>query len=250
LTPPRQRYGRSLEHKGRTGSTNDDARAAAERGVPDGHVVVADAQDAGRGSHGRTWASPPGTDLYLSIVARVPLEPARIPPLTLAVGLGVARAIDELAFTRASIKWPNDVWIGDSKCAGILVETSSTGAQGGAVIIGIGVNVNRRVFPPELEGIATSLLLARGHGADLDREAVMALVLGRVEAEVDRYVAEGVAAITPDVDARLLWRGESVSAGEQRGRLRGLAPGGGVLLEQDDGTFATAVSGTLVRLVP
>ena len=82
-------YGRSLEVLAETGSTNDDARAAAERCVARGHVVVADAQRSGRGARGAVWSSPPGTDLYLSIVERLELAPREVATLTLAVGLGV-----------------------------------------------------------------------------------------------------------------------------------------------------------------
>ena len=84
-------YGRSLEVLAETGSTNDDARAAAERGVPRGHVVVADAQRSGRGARGAVWVSPPGTDLYVSIVERLELAPREVATLTLAVGLGDTR---------------------------------------------------------------------------------------------------------------------------------------------------------------
>src|SRR5689334_18189002 len=87
------RYGRSLRVLATTDSTNDDAHEDAARGALDGHVVVADAQRSGRGSHGRTWASPAGTDLYLSIVARPELSLNELPPLTLAVGLAVAEAV-------------------------------------------------------------------------------------------------------------------------------------------------------------
>jgi BirA family biotin operon repressor/biotin-[acetyl-CoA-carboxylase] ligase len=244
-----RRFGRSLEVKERTGSTNDDARVAGDAGVPDGHVIVADAQDAGRGSHGRAWSSPPGTDLYFSIVTRVDLPPARIPPLTLAAGLGVARAVEALAFTRASIKWPNDVWIGEppAKCAGILVETSTTGARAGAVVIGIGVNVNRREWPAGLASPATSIANVAG-GLEVDRADALAAVLARVEDEVDRFVARGPQAIVPDVDERLLWRGEIVLAGNMGGELLGLAPSGGLLIrEARSRTVVEVVSGPLVR---
>ena len=240
------RYGRSIERKARTGSTNDDARAAAERGVPDGHVIVADAQDAGRGSHGRAWSSPPGTDLYLSIVAQVPLEPAKIPPLTLAVGLGVARAAEELAGAPAAIKWPNDVWIGERKCAGILVETTSVAGRMGPVVIGIGLHVNRREWPPELATAATSLALVRGE--DVDRERALGVLLAHVEAAVDRFVAGGPTAITREVEARLLWRGETVWVGNLAGELVGLAPSGALRLrEARSREIMEIVSGTLTR---
>ena len=146
-------YGRSLDLRAQTRSTNDDARAAAEAGAPRGHVVVADTQSAGRGSRGRTWSSPAGVDLYLSIVERVPLPLSKIPPLTLAVGLGVADAVDALVGPGcARVKWPNDVRVGERKCAGILVETSSAGHKPGPIILGIGLGVNRTEWESELAG--------------------------------------------------------------------------------------------------
>src|SRR6185503_19101937 len=120
-------------------------------------------QRRGRGSHGRSWASPSGGDLYLSIVARPQLPLAQLAPLTLAVGLGVADAADAVlgaaARAPARVKWPNDVWLGGKKCAGILVETRS-GSAAPELIVGVGVNVNRVSFPDELAVTATSLRLA------------------------------------------------------------------------------------------
>jgi BirA family biotin operon repressor/biotin-[acetyl-CoA-carboxylase] ligase len=124
-----RRLGRSLELRAITESTNDDARAAAAAGAPDGHVVLADAQRKGRGSRGRAWVSPPGSDLYLSAVVRSALPAQQLAPLTLAIGVGVAEAAEAFlpSGKRASIKWPNDVWIGRAKLAGVLVETASLG---------------------------------------------------------------------------------------------------------------------------
>jgi len=141
-------YGRSLEVLAETGSTNDDARTAAERGAPRGHVIVADAQRSGRGARGAVWSSPPGTDLYLSIVERLELAPRDVATLTLAVGLGVRDACATLlgahgAAPAVTVKWPNDVRVGDRKCAGVLVESSSMGEQLGPIVIGIGLDVNR-----------------------------------------------------------------------------------------------------------
>jgi len=232
-----RRLGRSLDVRAETGSTNDDARAA--EGAPDGHVVVADAQTAGRGSHGRTWASPPGTDLYFSIVLREGLLAARLPPLTLAVGLGVARACEAVTGARFTIKWPNDVRHGERKCAGILVESVSAGARVERVVIGIGLDVNREDFG-ELAGVATSL--RRVTGAALDRETVLAEALGCVEEEIDRFLRVGPAAIVPRVEARLAWRGEAVECDGMRGTLEGL---------HDDGALIVGgravVAGTLRR---
>lgn len=238
------RYGRSIAVLAETGSTNDDARAALERGAPDGHVVVADRQSAGRGSRGRAWSSPGGTDLYLSIAARVPLPPARLAPLTLAVGLGVSVAIEALIERATQVKWPNDVLAGDRKLSGILVEASTHGARLDGVVIGIGVDVNRDSFAPELAELATSMKRVRGQG--LDRAIVLARVLEHVEEELDRFVAHGPSAIVDRVQARLALIGERVLCDDVEGTLLGLAPDGALLIRTEEGV-RPIVSGTLRR---
>ncbi len=235
-----RRFGRSLDVRAVTGSTNDDAREA--RGVPDGHVVLADRQRAGRGSRGRQWSSPGGTDLYFSILlTSTGLSPAGLPPLTLAVGLGVALACEPLVDERIELKWPNDVRHGERKCAGILVEAVSVGARLDRVIIGVGLDVNRASFGADLDGVATSL--SRIAGRELDREEVFVQVLERVEVEVDRFVERGVGAIVPRVEARLAWRGEAVVCDGVRGTLRGLREDGALLIGE-----RAVLSGTLRRL--
>lgn len=240
-----RRYGRSLEVLAETGSTNDDARAALERGAPDGHVIVADRQLAGRGARGRAWSSPGGTDLYFSIVARVPVELPRLAPLTLAVGLGVAEAASALApLSRVEVKWPNDVWIDGRKAAGVLVEASARGATLEGVVIGVGVGVNRERFEGELEETATSL--RRATGEPFDRASVLARVLESIEGEVDRFAAHGPAVIVPRVEARLALRGERVTCDEVEGLLLGLAPTGALRLDTGEGV-RELVAGTLRR---
>jgi len=233
-----RRLGRSLDVRAETGSTNDDARAA--EGVPDGHVILADAQTAGRGSHGRRWSSPGGTDLYFSVVLRDGLRASRLPPLTLAVGLGVARACDAVTEEHFTIKWPNDVRHGERKCAGILVESVSLGARVDRVVIGVGLDVNREGFG-ELEEVATSL--RRVTGAPLDREAVFAETLACVEEEIDRFIRVGPAAIVPRVQERLAWRGESVACDGARGTLDGLREDGALIIGGEP-----VVAGTLRRM--
>lgn len=242
------RYGRSLDVRERTRSTNDDARAAAESGAPDGHVVVADAQDSGRGAHGHSWSSPAGTDLYLSIVDRPAIPVRQLPQITLAVGLGVADCVQALTARPALLKWPNDVLVHDGhaerKCAGILVETTSLAAQLGAVVIGIGLDVNRAQFDGELAHIATSL--ARLCGRPLDRGAVLARLLHEVETWVDRLVRVGGAPIVAALTERLTWRGEQVVCGDVSGELLGVDASGALRIATSSGV-RTLASGSLRR---
>lgn len=244
-------YGRSLDVLAETGSTNDDARAAAERGAPRGHVVVADAQRSGRGARGAAWSSPPGSDLYLSIVERLDLAPREIATLTLAVGLGVRAACAELlsacgAVAPVTVKWPNDVRIGERhdarKCAGILVESSSMGERVGPIVIGIGLDVNRAAWPEELGRIATSLREACG--ATLDRAEVLATLLEHVEAAVDRLASQGAGAVIAELRGHLAMVGDPVEIDGHTGVLEGIDDDGLLLLRDETGVRRIA-SGTL-----
>ncbi len=228
-------YGASRDVRAITGSTSDDARIAAEAGAPSGHVVVADAQTAGRGSRGRAWSSPPGDDLYFSIVERAELKDERRACVTLAVGLGVAEAIERETGVGARVKWPNDVWLGAGeadarKCAGILVESSSVGARLGPLIIGVGGGVNRMEWG-ELAGAATSMRGAMAPGAPrLDRERVLDALLARIEARVRELERSGPEPIVTALHARLLWRGARVRIDEREGVLEGIAKDGALLV--------------------
>lgn len=240
------RYGRSLRLVNETGSTNDDARAAALAGASDGHTIVAETQTKGRGSRGRTWVSPAGQDLYLSVVAHVPLTLGQLPPLTLAVGLAVAETAEAFLATggRALVKWPNDVWIDRRKCAGILVESVSFGQSTQPVVIGIGLNVNRREFPQGLDTEPTSLALAGHLAEDLDRALVLASLLEHLEHWVDRFVTQGATPVVRALEQRLALRGENARCDEFTGVVSGVSPEGALLLRTQQG-MRTVVSGTL-----
>jgi BirA family biotin operon repressor/biotin-[acetyl-CoA-carboxylase] ligase len=242
-------YGRSLEVLEQTDSTNDDARRAALAGAVSGHAVLADRQTAGRGSQGRSWSSPGGLDLYVSIVERPSLSLAELPPLTLAVGLGVAGAVDELlgaVAPMARVKWPNDVWLDGKKCAGVLIEASSQGEQLHSLVIGIGLNLNRQDFAGELADSATSLRAQRPAQPPLDRGVALAVLLAHVEDWVTRFTVEGAAAVASALDARLAMLGETVRCGALEGRLIGVSRAGAALIETASGP-CEAFAGRLER---
>jgi BirA family biotin operon repressor/biotin-[acetyl-CoA-carboxylase] ligase len=153
-----------------------DAAALALRGAPHGTAVVAEEQSAGIGRHGHSWHSEPGAGLYLSIVLRIA---AATPALTMALGLAVQAAVDDLAGVSTDIRWPNDVMLNERKLGGIMVQA----ADSGALIAGIGVNVNHAAFPEELRDIATSLRIETGR--EHSKEALMQRIL----AESLRYAA-------------------------------------------------------------
>jgi BirA family biotin operon repressor/biotin-[acetyl-CoA-carboxylase] ligase len=140
-------------------STNDVALALAEQGAAEGRIVIANAQAAGRGRHGRAWASPAGAGLYLSVVLRP--RPHAVPPLTIAAGLAVAEGIQIATGLATRLKWPNDVYIGERKLAGMLAE-----AGGDFVVLGIGINVLPAAYPPDVAARATSLEGELGRAVD------------------------------------------------------------------------------------
>lgn len=138
-------------------STMYEAVRRAAAGAPSGTIVGADEQTAGHGRYQRTWHSERDTGLYQTFILRLPLPTAQLPAVTLALGLAAAQAIQRVAGIATDLRWPNDVLIGDRKCAGILVQLHD-----GAIIAGIGINVNQSEFPPDVAAIATSLRLASG----------------------------------------------------------------------------------------
>jgi BirA family biotin operon repressor/biotin-[acetyl-CoA-carboxylase] ligase len=139
-------------------STMDVAADAVRAGAPEGYVVVADSQTAGRGRRGRSWESPSGAGLYLSIVLRPAAGDARmLALLTLALGLGVRRAVREAAGIASDLKWPNDLLLRGRKLAGILAEGHGLATGSQAVVAGIGVNVRRALLSDEVSARATSI---------------------------------------------------------------------------------------------
>ena len=123
-----------------TGSTNADLLAAARSGEPDGVVLVADHQTAGRGRLGRTWVAPPGGSLLFSVLLRPALEPGHLHLLTTALGVAAAGAVDRVAGVTAGVKWPNDLLVEGRKLGGILIETSGEMQGPSVAVIGVGVN--------------------------------------------------------------------------------------------------------------
>lgn len=140
-------------------STNSRAAELAGKGAEHGTVVWADSQTAGRGRMGRRWESPPGVNLYFSVLLRPPLSPLRAPQLTLVAAIALADAVEECSDLRAKLKWPNDLYVGGRKAAGILAEMSADPDRIRHVVVGVGLNVNADSgdFPGELRGKATSL---------------------------------------------------------------------------------------------
>lgn len=223
------------------GSTNDVALAWAREGAPHGAVVVADTQTAGRGRHGRSWASPPGSHLYASFVVRLGRGVA-VAPLTLAIGVGLCDAIRGEGLAGAGLKWPNDVLAGGKKLAGVLCESA-----GDAVVVGVGVNLDgtAAALPPEVA--ARAAVLGELLGRPVDRDAFLARTCAALAPWIDRYVAGGVAAIAPAWEARMI-AGLAVRTDRVTGRARGLDPDGALRVEADDGAIHRVISGEVLPI--
>ena len=242
----RGHLGHPVYYFAETSSTNDRAAAYAERGAPEGTMVVAGSQTAGRGRLGRSWYSPPGAGLYASLVFRTR---AAAPFLTLLAGVAVADGIRKATGLGLEIKWPNDVVTPRSvgrqrrKVAGILAEASSSAAGLQHVVLGFGVNVQPVAYPPELADRASSLETELGRTVDMN--AVLAEVL--VE------LAAGLPALASGDAASLLarWRslapsvrGGAVECDSASGRVRGVAEG-----VADDGALLVRIGDRTERVV-
>jgi len=171
---------------------------------PEGAVVVADEQTAGRGRQGRRWVAPRGRAILSSVLLRPPAD-RRKPELSLVAGVAVADAIEEALGLSAQIKWPNDVLVNRKKVAGILAE-----ARGDAVVLGIGVNVNqaREELPADVRPPAASLFTI--DGVERDREPILARILARLEHHYDLWREGGIDAIYVDLGSRDFLRGRRV----------------------------------------
>ena len=139
-------------------STSTYLKALAEKGEKEGVVIVADTQTMGRGRHGKSFFSPDGTGLYMSILLKPSLRPDKALFITTAAAVALSRAIEALYSHKAEIKWVNDIYVNDKKAAGILTEASyNIDGSIKYVVLGIGVNIFTDSFPKEIEDIAVSL---------------------------------------------------------------------------------------------
>jgi BirA family biotin operon repressor/biotin-[acetyl-CoA-carboxylase] ligase len=243
-----QRIGARLEVYGRVGSTMDALAALAEAGAPEGTVLVADEQLAGRGRRGRAWIAPPGTALLLSALFRPPFEPERSPQLLMAVALAAADvAASRLPAGReVRLKWPNDLLVEGRKLGGLLAEATMTPAAGGvagaaAVIVGLGLNVRQTAaqLPPGAISLVEAGALA------LDRTALAADLLARLDDYYGRLCAGD--RLTRPWSERLVTLGRQVEArgpaGMVRGRAVAVTDDGALVIRRSDGRRVTVRAG-------
>jgi BirA family transcriptional regulator, biotin operon repressor / biotin---[acetyl-CoA-carboxylase] ligase len=227
-----------------TESTQADVQRLAADGAPEGTVVTARHQRAGRGRRGHAWWDAPGQSLLCSVLLRPAAAPAAAPQLALVGGLAVAEALEPFGVS-ARIRWPNDVLLEGRKVCGILAEAAADAAGPGGgrlhhVVLGIGINLGQRAFPGELAARATSLRLAIGRAPDADR--VLAALLAQLDGRYAAWQAGGFAAL------RAAWLGRSLLPG-QAVRLPDGGAGVGEDVREDGVLLARAGDGRLLPVV-
>lgn len=233
-------------------STNDLAIETAERGARHGTIVTAEQQSRGRGRFSRSWYSPPGTGIYISVILRPRFKPERAPGLSIMTAVALADTTAQYCPKRVRIKWPNDLLIGGKKVAGILTELSAERNRIHHVIIGVGINVNHGIgsFPEEIRGIATSL--RRATRRKINRVEFLQRFLVNLETEFERYSRHGLRKALPRVRrySSLIGREVRVKVGRNitTGRAVDIAPDGSLLIESEGVSKAiTAGEVTIVK---
>lgn len=234
--------GRRIVYLEQTESTNDVARQLADADEPEGTLVIADAQTAGRGRLGRTWVAPPCSSILMSLILRPNLAPTQIARATMAVSLGACEAIHAETGLNARIKWPNDILLNGKKCAGILSEAPMLGNQVEYVIVGLGMNVNFSVA--NISGIpsdATTLSDILGNW--VSREALTQAILTSTE----KYYLQ----LKHGNDLRDAWKNNLATLGQQvrAQTTHGIAEGIAHDVDKDGALILRRADGALVSLV-
>ncbi len=245
-------FGQPLHYFSEIGSTNDEARRLAEAGAPEGALVVAEAQTAGKGRAGRRWLTPPGTALAFSLVLRPRLAAVEAARLTMLAGVAAAEAAEGVAARPVALKWPNDVLVGGAKAGGILVESGLTGERLDFAVIGIGLNVSATPPPEAVDFPATAL---QSPGArPIDRRRLLRDILARMEALYPLATDADGEALRVLWAARLAWLGERVTArtaeGEVAGQAEGVAADGALLIRLPGGEVRRVLAGDVRLRLP
>ncbi|HEV7890342.1 MAG TPA: biotin--[acetyl-CoA-carboxylase] ligase [Pyrinomonadaceae bacterium] len=235
-------------------STNTEAARQASLGAGEGLCVVAREQTAGRGRRERAWASPKDSGLYLSVVLRPRTDAREWPLITLAAAVAARDALEEACALQTDIKWPNDLLASGRKLCGILAETAES-AAGRAVVLGVGINLNNRAFPPEILAAATSVEEQTGRAPDTER-LLSALTRQLARRYEELHTREGAALILREWETRSSYahdRRVRVALAEEifEGITRGLEPDGALRVETDAGRTRIVRAGdvTAVRAV-
>jgi BirA family biotin operon repressor/biotin-[acetyl-CoA-carboxylase] ligase len=218
-------FGRSFRYYDEIESTNVEAKELAMAGAPEGTVVIAELQSAGRGRLGRRWTSPAGKGLLFSVILRPTLPMSRAHMLTIVAAVAAARGIETQTDASVRIKWPNDLFIGDRKAGGILLEVAGEQDVVEWVIVGIGINVNTEYteLPVDLRRSATSLKMATGEA--VDRSELLARILLSLETTYKEAQKHGFDRALSEFRQRDYLLKRSVSVQTREGSVIGEATG-------------------------
>jgi BirA family biotin operon repressor/biotin-[acetyl-CoA-carboxylase] ligase len=240
----------TIHHFASLGSTNDQLKTMIA--APELTCVVADEQTAGRGRRARTWYSSPGDGLYLSILLLPATDYSSKLPLTgLLAGVAVAETLIERGVAGADIKWPNDVLVNERKISGVLAESVSAGSESLRLILGVGVNLNHRSFPPELSETATSLAIESGERVVV--EEFRDLLLEKIAQWYELWRRDESAAIIDRWSQLSTYaRGQRIVVTLDGEKLTGVTDGltetGALRLAVDGGEVRTILTGEVTRL--
>jgi BirA family transcriptional regulator, biotin operon repressor / biotin---[acetyl-CoA-carboxylase] ligase len=226
------------------GSTNDEARRLARAGAPEGTLVIAEHQTAGRGRLERRWEAPPGSSLLLSLILRPALAPAQVQRLTMVCGMAVVEAVEATSGLVVGLKWPNDVVAGAAKLGGILAEMELQGEAVAHAVLGVGLNVNVRASDLPQDTLPASSL-SEILGEPVPRLPLLQALLRAVE----RRVLALAAGHSPHEE----WAGRLVTLSRQvtvsgagpafQGTAVGVNPNGALLVRRADGRLETVLAG-------
>ena len=227
-------------------STNAVAKALAGQGAPEGTLVVTEEQIAGRGRRGRSWVSPAGANLLFSVLLRPPMEGDRVFVLTMVLALAGVKAAQKVAAVEAMIKWPNDLYVGPKKLAGVLTEFAVRGKQVDWVVPGMGINVAWRPDAPEQGGVpATSLLEETGQR--VSRNELLIELLTEFEGLYKEVVAGNMEGLYEEWNRNCLVLGKAVVVATEKERIEGKAlridDCGALILEDAEGNERRILTG-------
>jgi len=242
-------FGRTIYCFDEVGSTNDVAAELARNGAPHGTVVTAECQTKGRGRLERRWFSPPGENLYMSFVLRPEISPVRLPFITFVCSIALYEALCDLG-VEASIKWPNDLMVGEKKAAGILAEMEMDGDEVSAVILGVGVNINmtRKELDELLGEISTSSTsVSESIGRRVDRALFTASLIDNLEKWYLRFISKGPEYIGREWTKRSMMVGRRVRVSTPEDSFEGVVQGidgdGHLMVERADGATERIIAG-------
>ncbi len=243
-------FGKRIFHFFKTDSTNRVALELGHAGEPEGAIVLAEEQTAGRGRAGRKWHSERAAGIYASLLLRPKLAPVQAPLLTMMAGLSAHSAVQVLTGLAVDLKWPNDLLIRGKKVGGILTEMHAEPGQVRFVIVGIGLNVNQEKFPSELANVATSLRAETGKPQS--RMELLVRLLREFESDYNRFLREGVGSVVARFESVSSYaRGKRVrvtnGTESYAGTTAGLGPEGLLQVEREDGRITAVISGDVTE---